>query len=45
MIFEIVDLSFAFIGAAVTILLRKLVGVTAAAARVTLASVHGSRGR
>ena len=43
MIFEIVDLSFAFIGT-VTILLRKLVRVTAAAARVAFASVGGSNG-
>ena len=44
MIFEIVDLSFAFIGTAVAILLRKLVRVTAAAARVAFASAGSSNG-
>ena len=44
MIFEIVDLLFAFIGTAVTILLRKLMRFTAAAARFGLALGDGSLG-
>ncbi len=45
MIFEIVDLAFAFVGTAAAILLRKLVRVTAVAARSTFASVSRSNGR
>lgn len=44
MIFEIVDLLLAFIGTAVAILLRKLVRVTAAAARIAFASGHDPSG-
>ena len=45
MIFEIVDLAFAFVGTAAAILLRRLVRVTAVAARSTFASVSRSNGR
>jgi hypothetical protein len=44
MIFEIADLLFAFIVTAVTILLRKLIRVAAAAARFGLGSHHGLNG-
>ena len=45
MIFEIVDLAFAFVGTAAAILLRRLVRIAAVAARSTFASVSRPNGR